>query len=450
MAGTSRGAPFGRRAAAQAVAGLALGAALPARAQAGTAFPLRVAAGRRHLEDRNGRPFLLHGDTAWSLIAQLRLEEAEAYLQDRRARGFNAILVNLIERKFADRAPANVYGDRPFRGGDDFATPNEAYFAHADRVLRRAAELGFLTLLTPAYLGYGGNDEGWYQAMLAAGDARLRGYAEFVGRRYGGLRNIMWVHGGDYDPPRRAPVHAIAEGIRRFDRTALHTAHCAPETATAAFWHDAPWIDVDNIYTYQPVHLAARRAEARSPRRPFFLIESTYENEHGVSEERLRTQAYQALLGGACGQVFGNNPIWHFGTRGAREAPVTWRQALGGGGSRGMEHVARLFAALPWWLLEPDVGGVLLAAQPEEGGAHVSGAVATDRRLALVHVPATVPFRVATARMRGPGWIARWYDPASGRYRQAPEEALDSGLFHPPGRNAGGATDWVLEIRADG
>ncbi len=47
------------------------------------AFPLGIPAGKRYLEDAAGQPFLIHGDTAWSLIAQLAREDAEAYLQDR-------------------------------------------------------------------------------------------------------------------------------------------------------------------------------------------------------------------------------------------------------------------------------------------------------------------------------------------------------------------------------
>ena len=45
---------------------------------------------------------------------------------------------------------------------------------------------------------------------------------------------------------------------------------------------------------------------------PFFLMESAYENEHDAGEQRLRAQAYQAILSGAMGHLFGNNPIWHF------------------------------------------------------------------------------------------------------------------------------------------
>src|SRR5690606_29121155 len=60
-------------------------------------FPVRVSPNGRHLVDAGGKPFLLHGDTAWSLIVQLTKEETEEYLENRRQKGFNAILVNLIE-----------------------------------------------------------------------------------------------------------------------------------------------------------------------------------------------------------------------------------------------------------------------------------------------------------------------------------------------------------------
>ncbi|MDB5560877.1 MAG: hypothetical protein JWN11_295, partial [Hyphomicrobiales bacterium] len=39
-------------------------------------FPLRVSADKRHIEDSNGRPFLINGDSAWSLIADLNRDDA--------------------------------------------------------------------------------------------------------------------------------------------------------------------------------------------------------------------------------------------------------------------------------------------------------------------------------------------------------------------------------------
>ena len=50
--------------------------------------------------DQTGAPFLIHGDTPWSLISGLTKEEAEQYLENRRQTGFNSIIVNLIEHKF--------------------------------------------------------------------------------------------------------------------------------------------------------------------------------------------------------------------------------------------------------------------------------------------------------------------------------------------------------------
>ena len=321
---------------------------------AAPAFPLAVRPGKRYLEDASGRPFLIHGDTAWSLIADLTREDVDLYLRDRRTRGFNTLLVNLIESRFATNAPANAYGQLPFQGQPfeavvalvdllslahygtsatnlvvDYTMPNEAYFDHADWVLRRAAEEGFLVLLTPSYVGCDGGSQGWYAAMVANGPERLRAYGEYLGRRYRDFDNILWVHAGDYDPPRKDVVRAIAEGIATFDPRALHTAHCAPETAAIEYWQGEHWLDVNNVYTYGPVCAAAVEQYARPERMPFFLIESAYENEHEANERRLRTQAYHAALSGAAGQIFGNNPIWHFDGPGMHPAPVTWQRRAG-------------------------------------------------------------------------------------------------------------------------
>jgi hypothetical protein len=133
-----------------------------ARTEAAAVFPLSIKPGERYLIDAAGRPFLIQGDTAWSLIAQLTRADIDLYLDDRRARGFNTILVSLIEAKFATNAPANAYGQPPFLKAGQYDTPNEAYFQHADWVLRRAAEKGFLVMLTPSYLGY----DGWFRGLV--------------------------------------------------------------------------------------------------------------------------------------------------------------------------------------------------------------------------------------------------------------------------------------------
>ena len=107
------------------------------------AFPLKIAPDQRHLLDQNDRPFLIVGDTPWSLITGITKADAETYLEDRRQRGFNAIIVNIVEHWY--NGPLTRDGQAPFakrNGYYDFAQPNEAYFAHVDYVLNLARNKG--------------------------------------------------------------------------------------------------------------------------------------------------------------------------------------------------------------------------------------------------------------------------------------------------------------------
>jgi hypothetical protein len=449
-------------------------------ASAAATFPLVVKRGQRYLEDAAGRPFLIHGDTAWSLIADLTREDVDLYLDDRRARGFNTILVNLIEPRFSTNPPANAYGERPFHGLPfeaatslasatpletltraatsiatlfaDYSSPNDAYFAHADWVLRRAAEKGFLVLLTPSYTGWGGGDHGWYRAMVANGPERLRQYGEYLGRRYRDFTNILWVHAGDYNPPRKGLVRAVVKGIRAFDRRALHTAHGAPETAAIDYWQNEPWLQVNNVYTYGPVQAPALEQYARPERMPFFLIESAYENEYGATERRLRTQAYQAALSGAAGQVFGNNPIWHFDGPGIIPVSLTWQQALESRGAQSMTHLLDLLMTIRWWKLKPDSKHVLLIDGLGSEDERAVAARTIDGAIALLYSPSSREITVNLGELAGPRVAARWYDPASGRF-----SAVDGSPFRAAGMkrfgqdlgaNSSGFDDWVLVLES--
>src|SRR5262249_50878055 len=76
--------------------------------------PLQTGATGRFLVDGSGTPLLLKGDAAWSLISATTFSEADQYLADRQSRGFDMVLVNLVEHKFAPNAPADLAGDFPF------------------------------------------------------------------------------------------------------------------------------------------------------------------------------------------------------------------------------------------------------------------------------------------------------------------------------------------------
>lgn len=426
-------------------ASTAAGAALPAETGVSVTFPLRVASGKRYLEDANGTPFLIHGDTAWSLIAQLSREDVDLYLDDRRVRGFNTILVSLIEHEYSANPPANAYGQQPFLEAGNYATPNEAYFAYADWVLRRAAAKGFLVLLVPSYVGC--CSDGWHDAMVANGPDRLRQYGEFLGRRYRDFGNILWTHGGDSNQ-RQDLVRAVAEGIRKQDPRALHTAHGGSDTAAFDYWQGEHALQVNNVYSYGPIYAPALEQYARTGRAPFFLIESAYENQTYTTDDvatlrHLRTQAYQAVLCGAAGQVFGNNPIWIF--------TDTWQDALGSPGAWSMTHLRDLLTAIRWWLLEPDTDNSLLTDGLGSEQERAVAARTADRALALVYLPSSRDITVDLAQLAGPHVATRWYDPADGQFSPvagSPFPATGPQRFKPESSNSSGFDDWVLILES--
>ena len=418
---------------------------------AGTRFPVRVEAGKRYLVDASGAPFLIQGDAAWSLIVQLRDDDVDRYLADRKSKGFNTLIVQLIEHKFSSNAPADIDGTAPFLSPGDYSQPNPAYFDRAEHVLRRARALDFLVLLTPTWTGYDGGDEGWYAEMKSAGASTLREYGRFLGERFTSFDNIVWVEAGDFDPPDKALVRAVAEGIHASDPSALHTAHCAPETPALSYWSGESWLSIDNIYTYKSVADVALAEYARPEGMPFFLIESTYENEHGASPTLVRTQAYQALLCGACGQIFGNNPIWHFDAPGLFDVAMSWQEALGLVGSVDMAHLKSLFDTLRWWELVPDTSGALLTGGRGKGNDRAVAAATADGASAVVYLPSKRTVTLALSRLHGTAVMARWFDPTKGSFTDAdgapwPIEATRK--VAPPGDNGDGEGDWVLVLDA--
>jgi Protein of unknown function (DUF4038)/Putative collagen-binding domain of a collagenase len=417
------------------------------------AFPLRVAPNSRYLEDSAGRPFLVKGDAAWSLIAEPKRDDVDVYLRDRRSRGFNTVLVSLIEHYFATNAPANAYGDPPFLTPGRFDTPNEAYFAHADWVIQRAYEEGFLVLLAPSYAGAGGGHEGWYQEMLANGVDKLREYGRYVGRRYRRFPNIVWVENGDYNPPRKDIVRAVEEGIHESDPGALQTVHNTQGVAGAEYWPGETWFQLNTVYTWAPVFPAARAQYVRSPTLPFILIEGQYENGPGITTPRLRAQAYQALLTGAAGEVFGNSPIWYFdGTNDYPRVPQGWRNALSSAGSRSMAHLHALFARLPWQTLEPDIDNRFLVRGEGFRQLRAVAAVTHDRSTAVVYLPSTRTVTLDMSKLSGPAIRAWWYDPSAGKTIEIVGPPLRAGglkRFRPAPANAEGTGDWVLLLQAE-
>ena len=132
-----------------------------------------------------------------------------------------------------------------------------------------------------------------------------------------------------------------------------------------------------------------RMEYGRRPIRPFVLIEAIYEGEHNSTPDQMRRQAYLPMLGGACGQFFGNSPIWHFDGPGLFPTRSTWKQALGSTGSLDMARLRDLFLGLAWHKLQPERNHAIVTSGFGEDIATALTARTSDKNLAVTDVPST-------------------------------------------------------------
>lgn len=416
---------------------------------------------RTHLVNTfTNKPVFITGEAAWSLIAQLSDADVESYFTDRAKRGFNAIIVNLIEHMYADHAPANHSGDLPFTG-EPFSTPNEAYFAHADRVLSRASAHGITVFLFPAYLGYGSHDcngknEGWGTAMENASVDVLRVWGEYVGNRYKSFPNIIYVIGCDADPRTCSPslvskLNAVAAGIKSVDSVHLMTADNAGQQSSLDVWSGYPWLDVSFMYGASDVG-KLNSEFSRSDFLPFFQGEDAYEGEHSTIPVALRTRQYWSVLSGAyLGSFFGNNPIWCFSeTNPASIVPcqknVTWQSQLDSPGSIGQSWFGKLFRSRAHWLLAPDMNHSVVTAGYGSGDTLTTTARARNGQTVIAYIPngSVTPLRVNMSKITSAAATTKcwWFNPRDGSTKLIgtyPNSGIRN--FTPPDTN-----DWVLVI----
>lgn len=418
------------------VAVLALGGEKPS-------FPLRASDNGRYFVDRENKPFLINGDTAWSLIGQVSREDADAYLRNCAEMGINSVIATLVESCYASLAPANFYGAVPFAEPGKLSTPQEGYFAHADWVIRRAAEYGILVVLAPAYLGC--CDDGYAQELREKNsleDAQC--YGEWVGRRYREYANIVCVWGNDLNPgDLRDKIRAMAEGVRVADPDRLQTYHAAVENSARDQWErEDAWLNCNTVYTYRPVQEQCLREYRRMPVLPFFLFESRYEHDFMEADAaQTRQQAYTALLSGACGHHYGNHPIWHM--NGKRDLPgEPWMGHLRDEGRMALRHLRALFESRNWHMLIPDESHQVVTKDYGEGEHYVAAAQTLDRRTVMVYFPQRRKVTIDLGMIRGTRVLGSWFDPKAGAWHRI--DAFPASGKHPFCPVAAG--DWVLVL----
>ncbi len=443
----------------------------------GAKYPLRRSEdSNRYVVDQDEKPFLLSGDSPQSLFVNLSLGEAASYFSNRKSRGFNAVWINLLcNQSTGGRGDGATYdGLTPFEGGPPLSAPREAYFARVDEFIRLAAKYGITVLLNPA------ETIGWLDLLKAAGTDRAFEYGQYLGRRYGGFDNIVWLFGNDFqgwstDAQAVGVVQAVSRGIRDTDSAHMHTVQLDFEVSGSL--DDPSWgslIDLSATYTYAPTYAQILVDYHRG--RPTFLIEANYDFETDASDglpppfyrgdnarpRSLRKQAWWSMLSGATGHVYGNGYTWRFFQN--------WKRKYDSKAAKQMGHLRKLLESVHWYELVPDESHSIVTAgfgefddgNPNAGGQidehvadndYVTAAATPNGLLALVYLPkASQPITVDLARFDGPV-TARWFDPTNGKFRKIAgspfEPALGQQPFSAPGLNGDKDPDWVLLLEAD-
>lgn len=431
---------------------LVASSALTFGAEAATpAFPLKVSENRRYLVNSAGKPFFVMGDTPW-FIQKLKLEDARMLMDDRVAKGFNTLFLELLDdSRIASR---DGYGHVAFQPETDITKPVEPYWIYAEQMLEETEKRGLFVILSELWYGAGG---GLWMHHVKPDNAKV--YGAFIGKRFARFKNLMWMHAGDRNPDENLAecTRVLAREIAAAAPHHLHTVHHAHEFASARFHHQDPWLDVNLGYTYGAAYLHILPEYQRAnPVRPVILGETGYAAEPNAIEllpdgkkgdlwtpYRIRRNAWWAVLSGANGYCAGTR-LWRW--------EKNWRETMQVRSTREAPNLLRGLKTVAWWKLVPDASHEFVTAGFGEWkqADYVTAALAEDGSCGVVYLPTTRTFTVNLTKLKG-AVTARWFDPASGEFKPAAGSPFANRApreWAPPAKNAVGESDWLLFLDA--
>jgi hypothetical protein len=427
---------------------------------------LKVSDNKRFLVHEDGTPFFYLGDTGWELLHRLTKEETEKYLENRRAKGFTVIQAVILAEVDGLTVP-NAEGNLPLTGNDPLK-PVEAYFAHVDWVVKKAAEKGICIGLLPTW-GDKWNRK-WGAGPQVFNPENARAYGKYLGERYRNYPNIIWILGGDRPIEveiQRQIICEMALGLKEGDGgTHLISFHPTGAQGSAQNFHNEPWLDFNmrqngHSVSYTERYYMTYEDYRLEPTKPVIDAEPVYEdhpvnfnpdqNGHSTSAD-VRRPLYWDLFGGACGHTYGHHSVWQMWTpeRNPINRPLMpWYEAIDQPGAGQMVFGRLLLESRPYLTRIPDnsviVPGNVTSSVP---GAGVYRFVATrdqEGTYAFVYVPAGRRFSVRMDVITGKEVVAWWYNPRTG-------EATRTGKFQNTGTQSfisptpGENLDWILVL----
>ncbi|NTV84358.1 MAG: DUF4038 domain-containing protein [Bacteroidales bacterium] len=427
---------------------------------------LKVSENNRFLIHADGTPFFYLGDTGWELFHRLDKTETEKYLENRRSKGFTVIQAVVLAEVDGLNTP-NMEGNKPLFDNDPLKS-NEAYFAHVDWVIRKAAEKGIFIVLLPTW-GDKWNKK-WGIGPEIFNPENARAWGKFLGERYRNQTNIIWIAGGDRpvdNDQQRKTVTAMAEGLREGDGGShLITFHPTGGSGSSRYFHNETWLDFNMRQNGHSLSFTERYSSTYDdymldPAKPVIDGEPIYEdhpinfnpdaNSHSTAAD-VRRPLYWDLFTGAFGHTYGHHSVWQMWipSRSAINRPLMpWYEAIDQPGAGQMMYGRLLMESRPFLTRVPDstiiITDNVASAVPGSGSYRYVATRDQEGTYAMIYAPVGRKFSVRMDALRGKEVVAWWFNPRNGEATLIAKYAnTGTQTFIPP--TPGENLDWILVL----
>lgn len=331
---------------------------------------LRMSAGHRNVVHADGTPFMLVGDTPWSLPWRGTMDSVGVYAEDRQKKGYNAALLMTVQ---PDRKAVGPR-DRTSVGAFDVAFEdlpaghlnqlNASYFQYMDKLMTILLDHGIVPVYQPVFQGYGW--KGLDPLGSKAVPAEYARYCRYLVARYG-ARPAIWLVSADstgLQPCVEAGGIAVEQSDAYQQPSGIHYSPADSPNAKrptghgnrshqAAEWLDFQWCQTghDGKHNVSKVSLM----HDNQPTKAVANGEPTYE---GIADPNRSAGWWQGneawsnlTAGGTMGVVYGAAALWQWklyadepGWPAWAIDPVSWRDALKKEGSTYVGLVSAAFA----------------------------------------------------------------------------------------------------------
>ncbi len=378
-------------------------------------------------------------------------------LKTARAKGFTVIQAVALAELDGLNTP-NAEGNKPLIDNDPLK-PNEAYFAHVDWVINKALEKGLFIGLLPTW----GDkvDKQWGQGPQIFNKENAFIYGQWIGNRYKGFKNIIWINGGDRDGGgNNKPVwDALAEGIKSVDKNHLMTFHPWGEHSSSEWFHNSNWLDFNMCQTGhgQRSYAIYKRIIVRDygllPVKPCFDGEPRYED-HPVgwnpevlgwfNDADVRQALYWNLFSGSFGHTYGCHPVWQMLAPGREPiglARHNWYDVLDLPGASQLIYARKLIESRPFLSRIPDQSLIGSGYYPETDYIVAS----RGDGYAFIYFPTGWEAEIMLDKIEATSLTAYWFNPRTGEAKLLGTfPGSGSKKFTPPSNGRG--NDWILVL----